>query len=243
MYWHQGPHAAPLIVQKCIESWALRNPSWQLNLLTSEDLHDVICLPELYTKRLELTLPALSDIIRAYLLARYGGVWADATTWCARSLDEWIEDIVSRSGFFAYARPVPQRPLSSWFLASFPQDRIITRLKIAIDSHWKQNAESGVRTVTDDPGSPDYYWFHKLFETLLGTDEEVAELWNITPQISAEAPHYLQAVGLANPATPAIEFHIRNKLTNVYKLSRRIELPDQIEGTVLDVLFRSLTGV
>jgi len=231
MYWHQGWSTAPKIVQKCVESWLVRNQSWKINLLTSESLRSVACLPSFYTEKRELPLPALSDVIRIHILAQHGGVWADATTWCVRPLDEWLEKVVVKSGFFAYAKPKPDRPFSSWFLAAFPRHKIVERLKEATDELWH---------TTDDPASKDYFWFHKLFGSLLQTDREIAQLWEMSTEVLADAPHFLQFVGLTNLATADVEFHIHNKLSNVYKLTRRVELPNQIQGTVLDTLFRTL---
>lgn len=241
MYWHQGWSTAPKIVQKCVESWLVRNQSWKINLLTSESLHSVVCLPSFYTEKLELPLPALSDVIRIHILAQHGGVWADATTWCVRPLDEWLEKVVVKSGFFAFAKPKPDRPFSSWFLAAFPRHKIVERLKEATDELWRQNTEKLlIAHITDDFVSKDYFWFHKLFGSLLQTDREIAHLWEMSTEVLADAPHFLQFVGLTNPATADVEFHIHNKLSNVYKLTRRVELPNQIQGTVLDTLFRTL---
>ena len=131
MYWHQGWDEAPTIVRKCAESWLLRNPSWHARLLSAQNLASVIKLPS-YASESNLPLPALSDVIRIHLLARHGGVWADATTWCARPMEEWI-DFVTTSGFFAYARPALDRKLSSWFLAALPGHYIVKRWKQACD--------------------------------------------------------------------------------------------------------------
>jgi Capsular polysaccharide synthesis protein len=125
----------------------------------------------------------------------------------------------------------PDRPFSSWFLAAFPRHKIVERLKETTDELWH---------TTDDPASKDYFWFHKLFGSLLQTDREIAQLWEMSTEVLADAPHFLQFVGLTNPATADVEFHIHNKLSNVYKLTRCVELPIQIQGTVLDTLFRTL---
>jgi Capsular polysaccharide synthesis protein/Sulfotransferase family len=241
MYWHQGWNNAPAIVQKCAESWLKRNPSWVINFLTAENLDEAIKIPDFYKDKCEIPLPALSDVIRIHLLTQYGGVWADASTWCVRPLDEWLYKVTADTGFFAYALPAPGRPLSTWFIAASPQHQFMNLLRVAADELWQQVAENRiVLNVTDDPNSRDYFWAHRIFANLLLIDPTIEELWYRGPQIKADAPHYLQNVGLQNTLTPDVEFHIRNKLTNVYKLSRRIALPEAIEGTVLDALFKTL---
>ena len=75
----------------------------------------------------EPALPARSDLLRLALLERHGGVWADATLWCARPLDAWIDDATAPTGFFAYTQPTRDRPADNWFLAAAPGSRIISR--------------------------------------------------------------------------------------------------------------------
>ncbi len=124
MYWHQGWDSAPAIVKHCAGAWQKHNPTWDIDLLDATTIGDKVKLPKTL-ETLSLPLPALSDIIRICLLKKYGGVWADATLWCARPLDDWIEAVCRNSGFFAYDKPGPDRPISSWFLAAKKQSRII----------------------------------------------------------------------------------------------------------------------
>src|SRR5262249_18546215 len=93
IYWHQGWMSAPPIAQKCVASWRIRNPSWTIRLLDAHSLNRIIQLPEFYAKLLNIPMPALSDIIRIHILAEHGGIWVDATTWCVRSLDEWLPKV------------------------------------------------------------------------------------------------------------------------------------------------------
>ena len=241
IYWHQGWRFAPPIAQKCVASWRIRNPTWTINLLDSNSLDRVVQLPEFYGKLPNIPMPALSDIVRIHILAEHGGIWADATTWCARSLDEWLTKVVVKTGFFAYANPAPGRPISTWFLAALPHHAIVQRLKVATDNLWRSIAEQQVKVqITDDPNSRDYFWFHRLFACLLEEDEHVADTWHSGTQISADAPHYLQLVGLLNSVCKGVEFHIRNRLSNIYKLTRRIDIPDSLDGSVLGLLLSTL---
>ena len=124
MYWHQGWNNAPDIVKRCAATWQEHNPTWDINLLDAATIREKIELPPA-VKTLKLPLPALSDVIRLCLLKKYGGVWADATLWCVRPLDDWINSVCAPSGFFAYDKPGPGRPISSWFLAAGRDCRII----------------------------------------------------------------------------------------------------------------------
>jgi len=94
------------MVLSCLESWKRLNVGWQVNALTRETLRDF--LPAETIEAIAQTpsneLEAMSDRIRIELLARYGGVWADATTVCAKPLDEWLDANMLR-GFFAFGVP------------------------------------------------------------------------------------------------------------------------------------------
>jgi len=236
-YWHQGYENAPALVSRCMESWIARNRSWKINLLTAENLHETISLPDFYKEKLDLPYPALSDVIRMHLLTRDGGVWADSTTWCVRPLDEWLENVVAETGFFAYALPAPGRPFSSWFIAATPQHEIMKRLTKETNNLWAQVSEG---KLSIDPRAKDYFWFHRLFDKLLRDVPSFADLWYRGSIIKADAAHYLQVAGLKKAATADVELHIRNKLSNVYKLDWHFAPPVPGDGTVLDALFKTL---
>lgn len=241
LYWHQGWSHAPALVAKCASSWVARNPDWQIHFLSAENISKFISLPE-YLNDLEVPLPALSDIIRIHLLAEYGGIWVDATTWCSRPLNDWVDNVVEGNGFFAYSNPTSDRPLSSWFLAACKGNYLSKAWKTATDNFWQMRTSCPAPSdITSDYESDDYFWFHGLFRNLLETDRNFSTLWAKRFDISADSPHYLQQVGLLSTPNEEVLFHILNKLTNVYKLTHRINLPNNITNTVLDALFETLS--
>lgn len=273
MYWHQGWNNAPDMVKRCAATWQQHNPAWDIDLLDAATVGEKVKLPvELET--LNLPLPALSDIIRICLLKQHGGVWADATLWCVRPLDDWVDAVCVPSGFFAYDKPGPDRPISSWFLAAGKECRIVdiwhsavlhllaktqahTRFRRVFDNkekNWLLNTVSRLCmgyllrrynyghllvTSSDDPQDGNYFWFHYLFGKLLEQNNEFRQLWASTPKISADGPHRLQREGLLQPATDRTDFAIKNKFSNVFKLTHRKPVPDDITGTVLDSLYHS----
>jgi len=118
---------------------------------------------------------------------------------------------------------------------------ILEKLRAGSVALWRDVADGlTALDVTDDPSSEDYFWLHTIFANLLKIDPSISEIWSRCTLIKADAPHYLQQIGLLNPATPEVLFHIRNRLTNVYKLSRRIDPSASLKGTVLEALFTTL---
>lgn len=273
MYWHQGWHNAPDMIRRCAATWQQHNPAWDIDLLDAATVGEKVKLPSAL-KTLNLPLPALSDVIRICLLKKYGGVWADATLWCVRPLDDWLETVCAPSGFFAYDKPGPDRPISSWFLAASRGCRIVdlwhsavlhllaktqahARFRWVSDNKEKNrllntlsrlcmgyllrryNYEHLLVTSSDDPEDDNYFWFHYLFGRLLERNNEFRQLWTSTPKISADGPQLLRRGGLLKPATDRTELLIREKASNMHKLTHRVVLPEDITGTVLDSLYHS----
>lgn len=90
--WWQGEENAPFLVKECIDSMRLHSNGHPLIVLSESNYMDYVVLPDSIIKRFNdgvtnqsglskctLDRTKLSDIIRAYLLTNYGGVWADAT--------------------------------------------------------------------------------------------------------------------------------------------------------------------
>ena len=273
MYWHQGWNEAPEIVKRCAATWQQYNPAWDINLLDSATVGEKVILPPVVTT-LNLPLPALSDVTRICLLKEHGGVWADATLRCVRPLDDWIDNVCVRAGFFAYDKLGVDRPISSWFLAAGKECRIVdiwysavlhlsaktqahARFRWVFDNkekNWLLNALNRLCmgyllrrynyghllvTSSDDSQDGNYFWFHYLFGKLLEQNSEFRQLWASTPKISADGPHLLQREELLQPATDRTNLLIREKVSNVHKLTHRAALPDDITGTVLDSLYQS----
>lgn len=179
IYWHAGEAEAPELARICIDSWRRRNPGWDVRVLSdavlaeAADVSDVAAL---------MSIPALSDIIRLRLLRDHGGVWADATAFCGRPLDEWLPQALS-AGFFAFHNPPghPNRLISSWFLAAPPGAPLVVAWERLATEYWRMGRRADA-----------YYWVHYLFEWMLLRDAALYRIWRRMPTVGAEAAHYLQ---------------------------------------------------
>ena len=243
--WSQGLSEAPFIVRKCIDSWIKANPTWDVVILDSDCLSKYIRLDLPEKKVLSLSLSHQSDLVRLALLSEYGGVWADATTFCMKPLDDWIDDC-SASGFFAFYKPGRDRILSSWFIASEKGCPIVSKLYENLASFWIKNefrkltrlqiGAIGILSrvlirnekatkywftpiVTKLLRVYPYYVFHYLFERLVSTDPESQIIWKNTKKLSADGPHIIQQNGLFSPLTKSIKKQIDDKHIPLYKLT------------------------
>jgi hypothetical protein len=196
--WLQGVTNAPNLVQLNLSRWAELNPTYRMEVLDLNTVKDLLAHVPIDIDR--LTPQALSDVVRTRLLLATGGHWVDASVYPAQSLDTWLPDLITTSGFFAFARPGPDRPISSWFLAASEDNRMMRAWWEMIEIYWSvprsyrpgipANPVEAIKACSD---SFPYFWFHYLFQRLLDENREFALAWSHCIKISADAPHVMQA--------------------------------------------------
>lgn len=233
--WLQGWSSAPEMPRACLESWRNRNPDWIVHALDERTLSNFIPRDRLEqilrTPRNEIE--ALSDRIRIELLSRYGGVWVDATTLCARPLDEWLPLHMSE-GFFAFDKPGPDRMLASWFLAAEKGSYLVDPWRRRTVQYWHAR-----RTRSDD-----YFWFHRLFAEGCAADPEFRRTWNAVPKVSAVHLFHFGPMDdrLMGPADARHREGLKNPPAPVFKLSHK-QTRQVEEGSVAELLCQhALTG-
>lgn len=263
--WYQGRSKAPFVVRKCIDSWIRENPTWEVVILDSDCLSKYIKLDLPEQKVATLSLNHYSDLVRLALLSEYGGVWADATTFCMKPLDDWIDDCTA-SGFFVFYKPSRYRILSSWFIASEKGCPIVSKLYENLTLFWTKNdlkeqtnlqrkvkrrlskiLNRNEKTakywltpiVTKLLREYPYYVFHLLFERLVSTDPESQIIWKNTKKLSADEPHTIKRKGLLSPATESIKKQIDDKQVPLYKLTWKY---DHSKYSSSSLLFYLISG-
>ena len=85
-----------------------------------------------------------------------------------------------------------------------------------------------------------YFWFHYLFGDLYNSDNKFKELWNSTPKISADGPHYIQKQGLLKNLSDKVKNHINEVETPLYKLTYRYDNKKYNEKCNLSYLMNSI---
>jgi hypothetical protein len=248
IYWAQKFINAPIVVKKCLLSWKLKNPTWEIIELNDDNLSEYINIeeeiPDIQKKN--ITKTSYSDIIRIFLLAKHGGCWCDATTFCNQSLDIWLNKNIS-TNFFGFELK-SDRMLSSWFLYSEKHNYII--------QEWKRNVIEYVNNINilgtnivhtslniwkkDKYDHKHYFWFHYLFGDLYNSDNKFKELWDSTPKISADGPHYILKQGLLNKLSDKVKNHINEVKTPLYKLTYRYDIKKCNEKCNLSYLMNSI---
>lgn len=216
IYWDQKFINAPDVVKKCLMSWKIHNPDWKIIELDKDNLKEYIdidlLIPGLNEK--VITKTSYSDIVRLFLLEKYGGCWCDATTYCNKPLNEWLNNSI-RNGFFAFDRPKGKYDnliLSSWFLYSDKNNYIIKLWREKTIDYWNNN----IRKYN-------YFWCHLLFYELYNTDYIFKELWDNRCRIDTIIPHFIQENGMLNKVSGDVKEHIKNKVSPMYKLTYKFD--------------------
>jgi hypothetical protein len=233
--WLQGIDSAPAIVRLNFERWAALNPEYQLRVL---DRGAVTQLFEHLPLRLDQFAPqALSDIVRAYLLGTNGGVWTDASVFPTKPLDEWLPSYMTSSGFFAFERPAPDRPISSWFLAATRDSQMMRAWWKEVLRYWSVPRvlregipDDPLEAIRTWPDTYPYFWFHYVFQLLLDCDPEFASGWARCTRVSADLPHLMQGRLGQDPLLPFDEIKAISALAPVHKLNWRAEYPLALLG-------------
>jgi hypothetical protein len=178
IYWAQGEADAPDIVRFCIESWRSRNPGWTVHVLDRETEHLHADMTDVSP---DIRIVRRADLLRLRLLRDHGGVWADATAYCHRPLDDWLPLLMS-AGFFMFSRPGPDRLISNWFIAAEPGNSVIGRLEKYSSIYWAQSKYDG------------YFYFaqHYFFEWMTWRSRASRQAWSLMPRLPAASALMVQ---------------------------------------------------
>jgi len=264
MYWHQGLDNAPFLVKKCIESWIEQNKDWEVYILNKENLHEYINIDLTDDKISKIVLANYSDLIRMKLLYTYGGIWADATTYCTKPLNSWIIEY-SKSGFFSFIHEKPKGLPASWFLISQKDCFILKEVYRRKINYWNNNNLSNigyikryVRKWTGKLLNKDIntikYWFHPfvtkvlkihpyfvmhyIMYDLIQNNKQANQIWKNTKKMDDVAPHKLKRIGFLNKLDENAKNIIDNEDIPMFKLTyKKYDTSKYTEDSILYYLF------
>jgi hypothetical protein len=247
IFWDQGESNAPFLVKQCIASWRYHNSGWDIRVLDKAALKDTIDLEGL-DQRPDITMQALSDVIRVKILMTHGGVWADSTLFCVQPLDSWLPNYFS-DHFFAFASDRNDRLMTTWFLAGNNKSRILnhwTEDMVALwkdnqfrqYSYWGKQVNRKLTSLRKRNIISNNFWFSPLmlkvfrlfpypvnmyiFEKTLDLHPELQSLWFDRSLLYDTPAEYLQnKLGMNSPKTDKSMEFITHTKTPVHKLNWR----------------------
>jgi len=116
----------PDLVEKCIQTWKTYNPDYSIIVLNKSNLHEY--LPDVDFTKIKHVIdsPArYSDMVRLYILSKYGGIWSDSSIICLKPYDSWIPHLQKENncdfiGFYIDSFTLPEYKkhspiIESWF--------------------------------------------------------------------------------------------------------------------------------
>ena len=214
IYWSQGWESAPELSKRCKTSWVKHNPDWKVIALDDQNLSNYISIDERLKTHINKT--AFSDIVRVNILARYGGVWVDATNYCTKPLNNWLPPLM-QSGFFAFSRK--KTTISSWFIAAEQDSVLIKKMQHFVNQYWALNTDMKVLR---------FFWLHYLFEFLLLSDKDAKQVWQQTPRVDFGGPYLLQWSIRRKVAIAECITLITDEKYPLHKLSNKVDTPAAI---------------
>lgn len=181
--WLQGIENAPELVKACYNSVVHQFPDKEVILLDNNNLNDYVKFPDYIQKKFEegrMGFAHYSDLIRAYLMCDYGGIWIDSTVLCT---GRGLIDYISTLPMFCFKQldlancDQPAIIMSNWFLAGKSNQNIYLMTRNLLNEYWK-----------DNDCIKNYFFFH-IFMTMAA--RKYADEWKQIPCFNNHSPHVL----------------------------------------------------
>jgi len=252
--WFQGLENAPDVVKRCYDSWRYRNPDWNLVFLDETNYRHYVDVEEVLNSDNHIEVQAKADIIRVNLLARYGGVWADATCFCCQPLDDWLEAYAG-AGFFAFDKEGHNRLMANWFMASSLDCYLTVKFADATNRYWLSNRKlrkyksnntfldkTLFRFLLHSPSTTrfwfsfpvtkwlrvyDYMWPPFLFAKLIYEDPRCRRIWHDKKPFGTHVPlGLMKRFKMLEPVTAAAKREFEEQISPLYKLNWRYNVAD-----------------
>jgi len=181
------------ITRRTKDSWKKHNYSWNIELLSEENISNYIELPDFIIRQRKLNKindQDMYDIIQLAILSSQGGVWANSNIVCMRPLDDWIFHCISPTGIWMYQDT--SEGMDSTFIACLKNNYIAENWYQKILEHWKSNNKMDT-------------WKHALFFDLINKNERFSTIWKFTPVLHQNTSKIVIKNGSNNPVSKNVK--------------------------------------
>ena len=230
IFWFQGIDDAPILVKKCIESIEKSLPDREIIIVNEKNIKEYVDFPDFIIKKFKkgiITYTHFSDLLRIELLARYGGLWVDATVFCTSSE---IPNYIINAPLFVYKSINLDKqdfivPIaSSWLISSYANNNILMLTRELLYEYWKKEKKL-----------INYFLFHLFFAM---SAEKFQDEWDNIPTFNNINPHILQ-FELLNEYSEE-RFQQIKEMSCFHKLNRRIENSNPEKYTFYDYIIKEM---
>lgn len=143
--WWQGYDGMTPLVKECVDRIKKFNSDKKVVLITEENLNEYVTFPTYILEKFKAGLISkthMSDLLRANLLAKYGGCWMDATLYLFGGIPEHFYDVPIYTGRYARDKKdynVSKSRWTSYFLmARYPGNVLYCFLMDFWNEYWKK---------------------------------------------------------------------------------------------------------
>lgn len=220
--WWGGVEDAPQLVKQCIRSIKKNAGEHPVNIITQDTYSEYLEVPGFLMDRLdkrEIGLAHFSDYLRVCLLEKYGGLWLDATMFCAdRIPEEYFEyPVFTCKSPYRESRYLSDYQWVTFCLGGWKGNIFYRFLKDAFELYWKEK-DTAI----------DYLFFDDLIWL---ADQYIPSVHRYLFQIPISNLRRDDLQAAMNEALPAEEFwNIVGEDTVFYKLSWREEYAKKSEN-------------
>lgn len=228
--WWQGSEQMPEVVKMCNDrlKQLLPDDVAELHMVTEKNYQEYITLPDYIIDKFEagkMSITALSDILRATLLAQYGGFWIDATVFISDYFPlEFIQNDFYAQKMYDPVKWKREACKGRWcgFLMGGKAGNIIFRLlRDAFFAWWK------VHDSIIDYVLIDYF--------LLAGYQSMPELQNQIDNVPDNNPDVFEMYKVLNePYTPTLLDKLTRN-TNLHKLTYKMDLKSYTQNGELSL--------
>lgn len=211
--WWTGVDTAPRLVQQCVKSILANAGNHPVRLITEKNYAEYVAIPEyIYIKmqRKQMSVAHFADYLRVCLLHQYGGLWLDATIFCAESIPDSYFDFpfFTCKSEYQESRYLSHFQWTTFVLGGWKGNVFYGFLKEALELYW-QTAETAI----------DYLFFDDLIYL---ARQNIPVIKKMMDELPINTPHRDDLQAAFNAALSAKEFeNIIKSDTPIYKLSWR----------------------
>jgi len=174
-FWWQGIDNAPELVKMCFSSIENNSNEHRLIVIDKYNFEQYVDLPEYIMEKLQsgnISYTHFSDIVRIYLLYKYGGVWIDSTMLLVKDIPEelFITDFfigkMPREPFYC----ISEKRWNIAFLAGEPRNAYFYIMLQFYFAYWK----SEDRVI-------DYFLMDYMTELIFNNIDQIKEMYERVP--------------------------------------------------------------
>lgn len=140
--WWSGEETAPRLVQQCIKSIQKHAGNHPVHIISEKNYLQYLEIPAYLLEKVhqnKIGLANFSDYLRVSLLAKYGGLWLDATIFCTGTIPE---ELFSKCFFTCKSQKtecgyLSQLQWTSFCLGGWRQQTLFEFMKDAFEQYWQ----------------------------------------------------------------------------------------------------------